>query len=154
MCLTSGWSSGWLGAVSDELDGRGGGRGSPARSGGVSRARARVGLREMRRRTECRHGRGLKRSWGMGIAMWPRIPATCASARSLVHDRRGEGGADREGPLRRERERRGTRATAQRLAERACETEKEEGRAGDATGVVKSAPLGSEREGGSERGTD
>jgi hypothetical protein len=90
----------------------------------------------------------------MGIAMWPRIPATCASARSLVHDRRGEGGADREGPLRRERERRGTRATAQRLAERACETEKEEGRAGDATGVVKSAPLGSEREGGSERGTD
>jgi hypothetical protein len=60
MCLTSGQSSGWLGAVSGELDGRGGGRGSPARSGNVSRARTRVGLREMRRGSECGHGRGSK----------------------------------------------------------------------------------------------
>jgi hypothetical protein len=37
---------------------------------------------------------------------------------------------------------------AQRPAERARETEKEEGRAGEATGTDKSAPLGNEREGG------
>jgi hypothetical protein len=40
----------------------------------------------------------------VGRAMWPRIPATCASARSLVHGGRGEGEADREGPRHRERE--------------------------------------------------
>jgi hypothetical protein len=38
-----------LGAVSDELDGREHGRGSPAAAGGVSRARERVKLSEMRR---------------------------------------------------------------------------------------------------------
>jgi hypothetical protein len=48
--------------VSDEVDGRGGGPESPVRSSGVSRARARVGLREIRRGSECGHGRGLKRS--------------------------------------------------------------------------------------------
>jgi hypothetical protein len=37
---------------------------------------------------------------------------------------------------------------AQRLIEWARETEKEEGRAGEATGADKSAPLGIEREGG------
>jgi hypothetical protein len=47
-----------------------------------------------------------------------------------------------------ETERRGVRATAQRLAERARKTEKEEGRAGEAIGADKSAPLYSEREGG------
>jgi hypothetical protein len=46
-----------------------------------------------------------KRAGGVGRATWPRIPATCASAHSLVHGMRGEGGADREGPRRRERER-------------------------------------------------
>jgi hypothetical protein len=40
----------------------------------------------------------------MGRATWPRIPATCASAHSLVHGGRGEGGAEREGPRHRERE--------------------------------------------------
>jgi hypothetical protein len=39
----------------------------------------------------------------VGRATWPRISVTCASARSLVHGGRGEGGADREGPQRRER---------------------------------------------------
>jgi hypothetical protein len=34
----------------------------------------------------------------------PRISATCASVHALVHDGRGEGGADRGGPRRRERE--------------------------------------------------
>jgi hypothetical protein len=49
MCLISGRSSGRLGAVSGELDGRERGRGSPAASGGVGRARERVKLCEMRR---------------------------------------------------------------------------------------------------------
>jgi hypothetical protein len=80
----------------------------------------------------------------VGRATWSRIPATCASARSLVHGGCEEGGADWEGPRRRERERRGAGATAQRLAERARETEKEEGRVGEATGADKSAPLDSE----------
>jgi hypothetical protein len=40
----------------------------------------------------------------VGRVTWPRIPATRASARSLVHDGRVEGGADREGPQRRDRE--------------------------------------------------
>jgi hypothetical protein len=41
-------TSGSLGAVSGELDGRSRGRGSPAAAGGVGRARERVKLREMR----------------------------------------------------------------------------------------------------------
>jgi hypothetical protein len=51
--LTSRWSSGSLGVASSELDDRGGGRGSLARSNGVGRALARAGLREMRRGSEC-----------------------------------------------------------------------------------------------------
>jgi hypothetical protein len=54
----------------------------------------------------------------------PRNPAMCASVHALVNCERGEGGTDREGPRRRER--RGTRgATAQRLANRAREIERE-----------------------------
>jgi hypothetical protein len=49
MSLTSRRSSGWLGAVFGELDGWGSGRGSPAASGGVGRARERAELCEMRR---------------------------------------------------------------------------------------------------------
>jgi hypothetical protein len=100
-------------------------------------------------------GRGSKRAGGVGRATWSRISATCTSARSLVHGGRREGGADREGPRHtqrereREREREGVRgATARRLAVPAHETEKEKGCAGGATGAHKSAPLGSEREGG------
>jgi hypothetical protein len=63
-CLTSGRSSGSLGVASGELDDRGGGRGSPARSDSVGRARAGAGLREMRRGSECGHGRGSKRELG------------------------------------------------------------------------------------------
>jgi hypothetical protein len=47
-CLTSGRSSGRLGAVSGELDGWEHGRGSLAAAGGMRRARERVKLREMR----------------------------------------------------------------------------------------------------------
>jgi hypothetical protein len=57
--------------VSSELDGRGGGRRSPARSGGVSRARA--GLHEMRRGSECEHGRVVSAGTGgaqKGAGAW------------------------------------------------------------------------------------
>jgi hypothetical protein len=89
--------------VSGELDGRGSGHGSSARSGGVSRARERVGMHELRRGSECRHEGGSKRAGRVGRATWPRIPATCASARVLVHGGCGDGGADRGGPRRIER---------------------------------------------------
>jgi hypothetical protein len=90
--------------ASDELDDRGGGRGSPARSDDVGRALARAGLREMRRGSECGCGRCSKRAGTRGRTMWPRFPVTCASARALVHDGHGEGGAYSAGPRRRERE--------------------------------------------------
>jgi hypothetical protein len=51
---------------------------------------------------------------GVGKATWPRIPATCTSAHSLVHGGRGDGEVDREGPRHREREREGVRG--QRLS--------------------------------------
>jgi hypothetical protein len=76
--------------ASGELDDRGGGRGSPARSDGMGRARAGAGLREMRRGSECGRGWGPKRSWARGRALWPRIPVTCASARA--DPRRARGG--------------------------------------------------------------
>jgi hypothetical protein len=50
--------------ASNELDDRGGGRWSPARSDGVGRARERAGIREMRQGNECGHGRGSKRELG------------------------------------------------------------------------------------------
>jgi hypothetical protein len=59
----------------------------------------------MRRGSECGLWLGFKKELGArGWASWPRIPATCASAHALVHDERGDGGTDREGPRRRERE--------------------------------------------------
>jgi hypothetical protein len=76
--------------VSGELDGRGGGRGSPAGSGGVRRARARAGLREMRRGSECGHGRGSKGA-GRGqsdVAEDPGDVRECA----LTGPRRARGG--------------------------------------------------------------
>jgi hypothetical protein len=50
-----GRSSGRLGAVFDELDGRERGRGSPAVSGGEGKARERTELREMRRGASAGH---------------------------------------------------------------------------------------------------
>jgi hypothetical protein len=98
-------------------------------SGGVGKARERAELCEMRRRSECGHWRGSKRELGArGWASWLRILATCASAHAPVHDGGGEGGTDREGPRRRERKG-AHEATTQRLAERARETKREEGRA-------------------------
>jgi hypothetical protein len=85
----------------------------------------------------------------VGRATWPRIPATCASARSLVHGGRGEGGTDREGLRRRERERRGARGNCSvsgRTGPRGGEGKGARG-GGGATGADKLAPLGREREG-------
>jgi hypothetical protein len=42
-------------------------------------------------------------SWARGWALWPRNPATCASAHALVHGGREEGGSDKAGPRRREK---------------------------------------------------
>jgi hypothetical protein len=53
---------------------------------------------------------------GVGVP-WPRIPATCASARALVHGGRGEGEADRGGPRRRERERTGAQGNGSATGE-------------------------------------
>jgi hypothetical protein len=65
----------------------------------------------------------------VGRASWPRIPATGASARALVHGGRGEVRADSVGPhAERERENEGAGVTAWYLAERAREAESEEGR--------------------------
>jgi hypothetical protein len=50
-------------------------------------------------------GGAQKGAGARGPASWPRMPATCTSARSLVHGGRGEGRVDRGGPRRREGER-------------------------------------------------
>jgi hypothetical protein len=65
-CLTSRRSAGSLGVASGELVHRGGGRGSPARSDDVGRARERAGLCEceMRRGSECGCRWGSKRELG------------------------------------------------------------------------------------------
>jgi hypothetical protein len=63
-CLTSGRSSGRLGAVSGELDGRERGRGSPAATGDVGRALERVKLRETRRGVCAGHWRSSKKGAG------------------------------------------------------------------------------------------
>ena len=103
-CLTSGWSSGRLGAVSSELDGRECRRGSPVASGGEGRARERVRVCEMRRGASAGHWQGSKKgARRVGGASWPRNLATCVSAHTLVHGGREEGGSDRVGPRRRER---------------------------------------------------
>jgi hypothetical protein len=88
---------------------------------------------------------GLKKgSRACGRASWPRNPVTCASAHALVHGEREEGGTNKAGPRRRERN--GTRGSnSSSLANRARETERESERAKE-TGADRSAPLGSERE--------
>jgi hypothetical protein len=133
--------------VSGEVDGRGGRRMSPARSGGLSRARARAGLREMRRGVSAGTGGGSK-----GAGVWAERRGQGSRQRARVRARWSTPDARRAELTWKahdtERERRGARAMAQRPAERARETEKEEGRAGEATGTDKSAPLGNEREGG------
>jgi hypothetical protein len=80
---------------------------------------------------------------GRGSQQRARVP--------LVNGGRGEGGADREGPRRRERE--GVRgATTQRLAERAREAQREEGRRGKSNWRRQVGPTGQREGGGSVRG--
>jgi hypothetical protein len=62
-----------------------------------------------------------------GRASGPRIPATCASARALVHGKRREGGADRGGPRRRERE---GECMGQRLGDWRTEPARQRGKRG------------------------
>jgi hypothetical protein len=95
---------GWLGAISDELDGRGSERGSPVVFGGVGRARERAELCEMRRGSECGHGRGSKRELGAWVGI---VAENFGDVRECAHDgprRGGEGETDWEGPRRRERQ--------------------------------------------------
>jgi hypothetical protein len=82
-CLTLGRSSGRLGAVSGELVGRERGRGSPAVTGGVSRARERVKLSEMRRGVCAGHGWALIRelgAWAGVVAEKPGDVRECVGA--------------------------------------------------------------------------
>jgi hypothetical protein len=125
-CLTSGRSSGWLSEVSGELDGWGSERGSPTVSGGVGRARERAELCEMRRGSECGRWRGSKRDLGrVGERRGQEF-----RRRARVRTRRSTARAELIGRVHgAEREKRGARATTQRLAERAREIEREEGRA-------------------------
>jgi hypothetical protein len=69
---------------------------------------------------------------------------TCASAHSLVHDGRREGGSDRAGPQRREKGTRGNDSATDEPGPR--DREREEGSAGGESSADRSAPLGSERE--------
>jgi hypothetical protein len=96
----------------------------------MGRARERAELCEMRRGSECGRWRGSKRE--LGHVGGRRGQEFRRRAHALVHDGRGEGGTDREGPQRRERK--GERACgtmAQRLVERAREAEREERRGGE-----------------------
>jgi hypothetical protein len=145
-CLTSGRSSGRLGSVSGEMDGRERERGSPAASGGEGRARERARVCEIRRGVCAEHWWGSKKgSWARGRASWPRNPVMCASAHALVHGGREEGGSNKAGPRCRERkgdargQRLGTSEPGPRDRERGCARVKK-------TGTDRLAPLGSERE--------
>jgi hypothetical protein len=90
---------------------------------------------------------GLKKGAGArGRASWPRILATCASARALVHGERGESGADRGGPRRRERE---GKRTGQQLGDWRTGPARQRGKRGvraKGTCADSLAPVGSKRE--------
>jgi hypothetical protein len=77
----------------------------------------------------------------VGRATWPRIPASCANARALVHGGRGEGGIDLAVPRCIERGRAGG-ATARCLAKQAREAEREEGREGGSNWRRQVGPTG------------
>jgi hypothetical protein len=70
----------------------------------------------------------------------------CASAHSLVHDGRREGGSDRAGPQRRERRGRAGQRLSNWRTGPTRQREREEGSAGGESSADRSAPLGSERE--------
>jgi hypothetical protein len=151
-CLTSGRSSGRLGAVSGELDGQEHGRGSPAAAGSVGRARERARACEMRRGASAGHWRGSKK--GVGRVGGRRGRETRQRVR--VRTRWSTAGArktDLTGRVHGAERVKGTRgATARRWRTRP--TRQREGeRAGEVTGADRLGPLGSEsaRESGRSR---
>jgi hypothetical protein len=85
----------------------------------------------MRRGRSAGTGGALRGSWGTWVGV---VAENSGDVRECARagPRRGrEGGIDREGPRRREREKRGVRATAQCLEARACEAEGKRGVGGD-----------------------
>jgi hypothetical protein len=90
----------------------------------------------------------LRRELGAWAGVVAENPATCASAHVPVHGDRGEGGTDREGPWRREREE-GCAGNGSAPGESGPQDRERRGtRADEATGDDRSAPLGSEQEEG------
>jgi hypothetical protein len=92
----------------------------------VGRARERVKSSEVRQGVCAGHWRGSKKgSWARGRASWPRNPMTCASAHSPIHGESREGGTNKAGPRRREREKGKRGGNGSTPANRAHETERE-----------------------------
>jgi hypothetical protein len=143
---------------------RGGARGGLARSpaswmvgnagsGLRRRLAARAELREMRRRRVRGTGGALRRDLSACAGVVAEKSGDVREC-ALAGPRRVQGGSDREGPRRRERER-GKGHSGQQLSNwRTGPTrQREEKRADEETGADRSAPLGSdrEREGARER---
>jgi hypothetical protein len=132
--------------VSDSLNGRERGRGSPAAAWGVGRVRERVKLCKMRRGASAWHWQGSKK----GAGCVGRRRGREFRRRARVRTRRSTaraGRAELTGQAHSAEKEKGTcGATTRQLANRACEAEREEGRASEETGADRSAPLGSERE--------
>jgi hypothetical protein len=101
MFLTSGRSSGWLGAASNGLDSWHSGHGTPASARGESRVREWVSLCVVRQGRECGCGRCSKGSWGAWAGDMVGVLGMRAHWSMIVH---GEGRADRAVPRCRERE--------------------------------------------------
>jgi hypothetical protein len=142
-CLTSGRSSGRLGAVSGELDGRERGLGSSAASGGEGRARERARVCEMRRGANAGHWRGSKK--GVGRVSKRRGRETRRRAR--VRMRRSTTSAKKAELTRQahgaEREKRTRGCNGSALANWARGTERERERERErANGRRKLAPIG------------
>jgi hypothetical protein len=118
-------------------------RGQSAREGGV--ARNEVGA-------SVGHWRGSKK--GDGRVGRRRCREICLRARVRTHRSTARAGrAELTGQAHGVGREKGTRgATARQLANRARETEGEEGSAGEETGADRSAPLGSKRERGRRAG--
>jgi hypothetical protein len=102
------------------------GHGSPAGSSGVSRARERAGMHELRRGSECGHERGSKRAgaWAERLGQGSRRRARVRTRWSTA----GEGRAELTGEAHNaDRENECAGVTVQRLTARAREAERGEG---------------------------
>jgi hypothetical protein len=145
-CLTSGRSSGRLGAVSSELDDRERGHGSLAAAGGVGRARERVQLSEMRQGVCAGHWWGSKKGAGYVGGRRGREIRRRARVRTRRSTASAEGAELTEQAHGAEREERGARGNDS-VAGDPGPRDRERGSArAKETGADRSAPLGSERE--------